>query len=66
MPHYPVLVLSLINHDKNAAQSAGTVEYTDCISAGAKTTTNECPGYDSKLSDGKIVEAHLFAHVNLF
>ncbi len=27
------------------AQSAGAVEYTDC---------NECPGYDTKQSDGEV------------
>ena len=30
----------------NIAQSAGVVEYIDCISA-------ECPGYDIKSSDGE-------------
>ena len=31
------------------AQSAGDVEYTDC-----KTPPNECPGYDTKQSDGDV------------
>ena len=31
------------------AQSAGAVEYTDC-----KTPPNECPGYDTKQSDGEV------------
>ena len=35
-------------------QSAGAVEYTDCFSAeGGKTSHNECPGYDTKQSDGE-------------
>ena len=29
------------------AQSAGAIEYTDC-------TPNECPGYNTKQSDGEI------------
>ena len=32
---------------KLIAQSAWAVEYTDC-------TPNECPGYDTKLSDGEV------------
>ena len=35
------------------AQSAGTVEYTDCISAEAWDSSSECPGYDTKQSDGE-------------
>ena len=35
------------------AQSSMAVEYTDCISAESKTTSNECPGYDIKSSDGE-------------
>ena len=38
-------------------QSAGTVEYTDCISAERKKKThthNECPGYDTKQSNGEV------------
>ena len=34
------------------AQSAGAVEYTDCSSA-VPPPTNECPGYDTKQSDGE-------------
>ena len=31
-----------------------TVEYIDCISAeGLDSTTFECPGYDTKQSDGE-------------
>ena len=29
------------------------VEYTDCISAEGKPHTNECPGYDTKQTDGE-------------
>ena len=39
---------------KAVAQSAGAVEYTDCTSAGGKTHPNECPGYDTKQSDGEV------------
>ena len=36
------------NHPQNVlAQSAGAVEYTDC-------TSNECPRYDTKQSDGEV------------
>ena len=37
------------------AQSAGAPEYSDCISAwGVWTPHNECPGYDTKSSDGDV------------
>ena len=37
------------------AQSAGAVEYTDCTSAeGVRSPPNECPGYDTKQSDGEV------------
>ena len=36
-----VLILTLC-----IAQSTGAVEYTDC-------TSNKCPGYDTKQSDGE-------------
>ena len=36
-------------------QSAGAVEYSDCISAEElDTPPNECPGYDTKQSDGGV------------
>ena len=35
------------------AQSAGAVEYTDCFSAEGYPP-NECPGYDTKQSDGEV------------
>ena len=35
------------------AQSAGAVEYTDCISAEGLNSTNECPRYDTKQFDGE-------------
>ena len=35
------------------AQSAGAVEYTDCTSAEGYPP-NECPGYDTKQSDGEV------------
>ena len=35
--------------------SAGTLEYTDCFSAEGKNhPPNECPKYDTKLSDGEV------------
>ena len=34
------------------AQSAGAAEYIDCISAEGKDSSNECPGYNPKQSDG--------------
>ena len=33
------------------SQSAGAVEYTDCISAKWLNSPNECPRYDTKQSD---------------
>ena len=37
------------------AQSVGAVEYTDRTSAeGLRSPTNECPGYDTKQSDGEV------------
>ena len=36
------------------AQSAGAREYTDCISAKGKDSPNNCPGYDTKQSDGEV------------
>ena len=36
------------------AQSAGVVEYTDCISAEGYDFPNECPTYHSKQSDGEV------------
>ena len=36
------------------AQSAGAVKYTDCTFADGKDTPNECPGYDTKQSDGEV------------
>ena len=36
------------------AQSVGAVEYTGCNSADGYDTTNECPDYGTKESDGEI------------
>ena len=36
------------------AQSVGAVEYTICISAEEQNSPNECPGYDTKQSDGEV------------
>ena len=40
------------SHQLSSTQSAGTVEYTDCISAEG-FNSKECPGYDTKQSDGE-------------
>ena len=38
----------------HTAQSVGAVEYTNYISAERRRLlTNECPGYDTKQTDGK-------------
>ena len=42
-PHLEDLFIILVN---NIAQLAGAVEYTD--------SPNECPGYDTKQSDGEL------------
>ena len=39
---------------KMVAQSAATVEYTDCFSAEGYDPPNGCPGYDTKQSDGEV------------
>ena len=36
------------------AQSAGAVEYTNCIFAEEYNSPNECPRYDTKQSDGEV------------
>ena len=51
--------LGLIKEENSVlfiAQSAGGVEYTDCFSAEqrGKTSPNECPGYNTKQSDGEV------------
>ena len=35
------------------AETAGAVEYTDCISAERQDSLNECLGYGTKQSDGE-------------
>ena len=35
-------------------QLAGAVEYTDCTSPGGVLPPPECPGYDTKQSDGEV------------
>ena len=35
------------------AKSAGAAKYTDYISAQQEDSPNECPGYDTKQSDGE-------------
>ena len=36
------------------AQSAGAEEYTNCICRGVRPHPHECPGYDTKQSDGEV------------
>ena len=36
------------------AQSAAAAEYTDCVSEERLDSPNECPGYDTKQSDGAL------------
>ena len=45
-----------MNHPswKLLAQLAGTVEYTVYFSAEGKTSSNKCPAYDTKQSDGEV------------
>ena len=38
---------------RQMAHSAEAAEYTDCISAEGWVSSNECPAYDTKNSDGK-------------
>ena len=57
----PFLVFNFVEHVYafffieciHMAQSAGVVEYTDCIFAAVKDFSNECPDYDTKQSDSK-------------
>ena len=51
---YIYTTLILIRTHTDIVQSAGAVEYTDCISAGGTPTPNECPAFDTKQSDGKV------------
>ena len=37
----------------NVAQSTGTAESTDCLTAEKKNSPNDCPEYDTKKSDGE-------------
>ena len=43
-------------------QSARAAEYTKCISTEEKNFSNECPGYDTKQSDGEVPE-YLFISI---
>ena len=36
------------------AQSAGTAEFTDCISADGLAPTQECPVHNTKQCDGEV------------
>ena len=39
---------------KLIAQSAGAEEYTDCTFVEGQDPPNECPGYETKQSDGEV------------
>ena len=43
----------MLTHTHSTAQSPGAVEYANYLSAEGEDSANECPGYDTKLSDGK-------------
>ena len=52
--HFGILLCFLGFNGILFAQSAGTVEYTNCFSAQGEDSTNECPVYDTKQSDGEV------------
>ena len=52
--YYLFVCTQLIGLKYCFARLAGAVEYTDCISAEGYVTPNECPGYDTKQSDGEV------------
>ena len=55
IPHHIYIYIYIYNSCFTFAQSAGTVEYTDCFSGeGYDPSPNECPGYDTKQSDGEV------------
>ena len=44
-----------LDFETNFVQLAGAVEYTDCFSVErVRPHPNECPGYDTKQSDGEV------------
>ena len=47
-------VMKMTNLTRLFAQLVVAVEYTDCTSAEVQTPMNECPGYDTKQSDGEV------------
>ena len=40
---------------ESIAPLAGVVEYTNCTSAEGRLPANDCPGYDTKQSDGEVL-----------
>ena len=52
--HLIIIIYKQISLEVTIAQSAGAVEYTDCFSAEGLDPPNECPGYDTKQSDGEV------------
>ena len=49
------MYIHVFNYNRLFAQSDGAVKYNDCTSTkGKDTLPNECPGYDTKQSDGKV------------
>ena len=51
---FPKAPALLEPHHQVIAPSDETVEYTNNFSAEAKNSSNECPGYDTKQSDGQV------------
>ena len=49
-----MLCILIIYYLITLAQSAGAVEYTDCISVEGKTPSNRCRRYDTKRSDSEV------------
>ena len=52
--HNRKYVMSIFQINMCIAQSVKAVKYTDCFTADGKTPPNECPGYETKQSDGEV------------
>ena len=51
---YISIFIMWVYNTYSLAQSAGIVEYSDCISAEGYNFPNKSPEYDSKQSDGEV------------
>ena len=49
-----MLVLSVLFLVAVISLPLGAVDYNDCTSADGSPPSNECPGYDTKQSDGEV------------